>query len=279
MSADDYSFGSLGDIIASAPPPPTPTGPVVKEFDLVESLQRHLWVKLPLAALRDVGPAAQTLGGILKISRRDTFIAAKGIAKQSRVPLPTARRHLRILEENGWIENDGRQRTKAGRPRRTCTRRPTSKARAAAESNYSCLPWWATGHIGKIGRLQWSTQVLLSLVMERMMSLQSVCDKGDGAANLDPDDLWASIEELGGDDRFRFPLSKVHKRTGLSKASIINAKRDLKRLGIVSWMYDEREDGSLAPDVLFPRRQFKVIETPAGNGMCYLDFDKGVVQK
>ncbi|NLF06867.1 MAG: hypothetical protein GX594_02675, partial [Pirellulaceae bacterium] len=38
-----------------------------QEISLLESLDGE-WIKLPLEVMRDIGPAAQTLGGILKMT-------------------------------------------------------------------------------------------------------------------------------------------------------------------------------------------------------------------
>jgi hypothetical protein len=39
-----------------------------EEISLLQSLAGE-WLKLPCAAMRDVGPAAQTLAGILKLTK------------------------------------------------------------------------------------------------------------------------------------------------------------------------------------------------------------------
>src|SRR5262245_17690349 len=94
----------------------------VQHSTLLSSLNEQ-WFKLPIEAVRDVGPASQTLAGLLKITKKETFSKVRDIAQRSRVPVKTCRKHLDLLCSRGWIANDGRQRTKAGRPRRTCTLR------------------------------------------------------------------------------------------------------------------------------------------------------------
>ena len=92
------------------------------DISLLHSLNGE-WLKLPFAAMRDVGPAAQTLGGILAITSTETFSAASRIAERSRLPLPTVRRHLSTLAQRGWLDNLGRGHTRQGASRRTCTHR------------------------------------------------------------------------------------------------------------------------------------------------------------
>ena len=59
--------------------------PTREEISLLASLTGE-WLKLPLSIVRDVGPATQTLGGILKISNRETFVSASKVAERARLP-------------------------------------------------------------------------------------------------------------------------------------------------------------------------------------------------
>src|SRR5438045_296783 len=99
-----------------------------RQFGLIESLDRE-WLKLPTAIMNDVGPATQTLAGLLKIASRETFVETAKIAHQARVPLKTARKHLQTLADKGWITNAGRGRTRRGAARRTCTIRLNPKTK------------------------------------------------------------------------------------------------------------------------------------------------------
>lgn len=63
------------------------------------------WLKLPTAVMRDVGPAAQTLAGLLKITNRETYIAAAEIALRARLPVKTVRNHLRVTFTTLTLEN------------------------------------------------------------------------------------------------------------------------------------------------------------------------------
>jgi hypothetical protein len=236
---------------------------MAQEIGLIESL-RGEWIKLPLAVMRDVGPAVQTLGGLLKVTRNETFVSVATIAEKARVPLKTARNHLDILSERQWIQNVGRQRTRTGAPRRTCTLRVTSRTREAlkrtSELTYGVLPWWACR------RLNWSARAVLSILMARLMSLKAAVDQNDGHG-LDASDVWSGIESLGGEDRFKFSLSRLERDTGLSRDSLITAKCELHRHKIIDWMSNNG-----AADILWPSESFRVVVTPTQDGRVNLAF-------
>lgn len=86
---------------------------------LVDSLAEGQWIKLPLAVMKDVGPAVQTLGGLLRVTNKETYIETATIAGHARLPVATVRKHLVTLDARGWIDNRGRQETRRGRLRRT----------------------------------------------------------------------------------------------------------------------------------------------------------------
>ncbi len=244
----------------------------VEKTSLLDSLDQE-WLKLPISAMVDVGQATQTLAGILRIANKETYVPVYTIAKKARLPVATTRKHLRTLHDGGWILNLGRQRTRRRSLRRTATIKVTPKTRAAL-AQYSVLPWWACCSIRPGGRLQWSTKAVLSIVMARLMSLKAAVEQQDGHG-ADPDDLIGSIENFGGDDRFRFSLKSLESQTGLSRHSIICAKKELHSCGILRWTGGMDEQGGTQTDVLAPNWNFAVIETPASPGRVYLDFDRG----
>ena len=86
--------------------------PSPKYVSLVDSLSSE-WLKLPLVIMQDVGPAVQTLGGLLNITNRETFSPVEEIARRSRLPFNTTKKHLVTLNAAGWIHNAGRGHTKA----------------------------------------------------------------------------------------------------------------------------------------------------------------------
>jgi hypothetical protein len=118
------------------------TAAAFEEYDLVEAIQRNSWLKLPLAVMQDVGPAVQTLGGVLKITNKETFATGAKIASNANVPLWTCRKHLATLHDHDWLINAGRQHTRRGAPRRTYTTTVPTQTRVAL-SPYGMLPWWA----------------------------------------------------------------------------------------------------------------------------------------
>ena len=56
-----------------------------EEISLLESLDRE-WIKLPLAVMRDVGPAAKTLGAILRLTSSETYVPVADIADRPDCP-------------------------------------------------------------------------------------------------------------------------------------------------------------------------------------------------
>jgi hypothetical protein len=240
-----------------------------QEIDLIESLDSEVF-KLPLAIMRDCGPATQTFAGILKVTNRETFTATKQIATKARLPLRTVRRHIEILGSVGYIADRGREHTRAGRPRRTCTRAITAKARTAMES-YGLLPWWACCEIRRVGRLPWCARAVLSIVLARLASLKKVLDEQDGHG-CDSGDVWGSIANMGDADRFGFPLWRLEADTGLARPAIVDAKRWLYQRAIVQWCRSERDDGGSDTDILMPRDDFRVVVIPASPGHVFLEF-------
>lgn len=246
--------------------PDSPNSQRERRISLIDSLSGE-WLKLPLAAMREVGPVVQTLGGILNMTNKETFSAVREIATKARSPLATVRKHLAILHETGWTENIGRQTTRAGVPRRTCTIRVARKTRESIHP-WSFLPWWGCCSLGRAGRLPWSSRALLSLVMARLCALKGVDDQMRKLGYGDEEPILGGIEKLGGDDRFRFSLDYIVEETGLARASIIQAKSDLKRVGIIKWY---RGEGAHDADLLVPNHDFRVISRSIGDGLCSLE--------
>jgi hypothetical protein len=225
----------------------------VREISLADS-SREEWLKLPLAVLRDAGPAAQTLAGVLAISGKETFVSLAAIARRARLPQETAKRHLRILHRKGWIQAKGRCRTRSGVLRRTATVVVTAKTRASLES-YGFLPWWAAEV-----KLYWCAKVVLSVWMARYIGLLAVDKQNEN------DELVSDRE------RFRFSLSWLERNTGLSRHSVIRAKRNLNKFGILHWSGLTPKPGfSCPPDFLSVNDRFRVIVTQIGNNRCSLN--------
>jgi hypothetical protein len=258
---------------AAMMPSPAMDRPTVEMIDLIESLHQE-WIKLPIAVMRDVGPAVQTLGGLLKLTSRETFCPIADIARTARLPGRTTAKHLATLAEHGWIENKGRQRTRHGAPRRTCTIAITKQTNDM-KGEYAVLPWWACIRNGKRGKLPWSSKAVLSIVMAQLMKIVSVIEREEGKADLSAgsaEEIWGSIANIGDYDRFRFSLDSLCEKTRLSRPAVIAAKQDLHRRKIIEWVWDERDDGGTATDSLKPRDTFRVKVTPASEGRCYVEY-------
>jgi hypothetical protein len=243
-----------------------------ERLSLLDSLTGE-WLKLPLRAMQEVGPAAQTLAGLLAMTHQETFCTVADIAARARVPLGTARKHLRNLVERGWVQNDGRGYTRSGRPRRTCTWKLTKKSIEALE-NYGILPWWACGSIWGIGRMPWAAKAVLCVVMVRLCGLKAAIERQDGHG-LDTGDFRVSIENMGGDERWGFALRRLTALTGLTRHSALVAKRWLYKYGLVEWRGVAAQHGGPAADQLEPNLAFRVVVVPTGPGCCRIALDRG----
>jgi hypothetical protein len=238
---------------------------------LVDSLENGLWIKLPLLVMQDVGPAVQTLGGLLKLTNKETFVEASTIASLARLPVATVRKHLVTLDRAGWIRNKGRCQTRTGRPRRTCTIALTPLARDNI-APWVPLPWWATCHIKRFGKLNWGTKAVLSVIMARLMSLKGAVEQQDGCG-CDADDVMGSIANMGDEDHFRFSLDELVKQTGLGRKAVVDAKLKLARMGIINLRRYCDDNGGDVCNVLYPNEAFRAVETPSGPGRFFLHFE------
>ena len=239
----------------------------VERISLVQSLNGE-WLKLPLAIMQDVGPAVQTMGALLGITNRETYVTTKKIARQARLPATTAKKHIASLHARDWILNRGRQRTARGFLRRTATVAITKKARDNVLP-YGILPWWACCRTRGHGRLAWSAKAVLSVVMARLCALKSAIER-DGPH--EPEDIPGIIDNWGGlEDRFEFSLEFLTRQTGLTRDSVVAAKKRLHCLGIVCWQGDR----GTVTDSLVPNWDFRVIVTPASSGLVWIEFDRG----
>lgn len=248
----------------------TPYGPI-QRYGLIESVQHHEVLKLPVEAIREVGPAAQTLAGLFRLTNRETFASVNKIAEHSRLPVATARKQLDTLVVWDWISNIGRQPKKVVRcpggaevrARRTCTIRLMKKAIDARESNWTPLPWWACNH-----GLSWAEKTVFAAVMRRLLGLiAAVQREGD---HDDPDEIFGAIENLGGDEKFRFPLDKLAEESGGSRRSVIRAKRGLAARGLINWFSGENYGDA---DMLVPNWEFRVAVTPTSPTRCRTTFE------
>ena len=73
------------------------------------------YLRLLRRAAREVGLAAQTLGALIELANRDTratFAGLATIADVAGLPVRSARRHLALLEREGWIAKGDRTRAR-----------------------------------------------------------------------------------------------------------------------------------------------------------------------
>ena len=229
----------------------------IERTHFCDSLSNSLAV--PLAAVRAVGPAAETLATVMQISLGETFVSQNAIAERARLPVDTVKKHLNKLVPE-WIENNGRQRTKGGRVRRTVTLHPTAMARHN-RSPYLLIPWWASCWLNlkqidrtrKTNRLSWSEKVLLGIVVSRFVGIQTGTDDANpGCINTD------AYEP----ERYEFSLRYLEKQTGLDHKTITRAKQSLHRVKLISWRGEVEPDGKTT-DFLVPNFLIDVVEKPA----------------
>lgn len=248
-------------------------------IDLLESLDGE-WLKLPFAAMRDCGPASQTLGGLLAITTSETFNAVSKIANKARIPTATARKHLAALHAGEWIRNRGRQPLPNGGLCRTATLSITKKTVDAIniEKNrdeeklvYGVLPWWACNDIRRVGCLPWTAKAVLSVVLADLMKVKGAAEKV-GALGDDPAQRWIAIEEFASDYKFKFSLSRLVRITGLCRESAWQGKWLLADLKVIRVYGGKSEKDEYEIDTLWPNPKFRVIVTPTEPGYCSLEF-------
>lgn len=244
------------------------------EYELLrlQDLAPGQWIKLPWAVMQETGPAAQTFGGLLRITNKEMYRRVEEIAELALLPLRTVRNHLLILDQLGWIKNKGREKASSGRLRRTATIALTTKARESLEP-YGVLPWWACGHvIDKRRKLSWGAKAVLSLVMSRLLGFTSAIQRNEeyGMNSDDPEEMADSMERLGGDDRFRMGLRWIEEKTGLTRETIGHAKRELVRAKLVQWFCDSPTD----THILAPNWKARIVVTPAGVGKVKLHIEE-----
>jgi hypothetical protein len=229
----------------------------------------HDWVaivnmqqlRLSTDACKNVGPAAQTLAGVLRKTNRSTFVSTDEIANFSRVPLATCRKHLSILESTGYLVNEGRKRTPAGKPRRTCTICVTPTAREAI-TEYWSLPELLACSFRNAKRLNWAERVLLAVIVTRLQSVLASFRESRQLETVEDYDCY--IRE----DRFQFSLSFLEQKTGLSRPTICRAKHGLWERKIIRLI---GETDGVTRDTMLPNWQFDLTQTFTKDNCFFLD--------
>ena len=226
--------------------------------------------KLLVGACHEVGPASQTLGAILSIAgkdgRGDVFMAVDKLASKVKLKAKTTRNQLTKLMENGWIENHGRE-----MHRRTCTYRVTQKTidylnqcssepridtelHADFDRNFGFLPlqFWASV---ALSRQPWCVRVTWAAIHRRYRSLLTDAVKSESRP-------WEKLID-DAEERFVFSISDLRFLTGLSKDKVIEAKRRLARLGVIT-----QKPSTNSTQILSPVWNFKINMRHHDNGLA-----------
>lgn len=174
------------------------------------------FIPLYRRAMKDAGSAAQTLGVIMRLATEGrhhrTFASTGLVAKMSCVCERTAHEHMNCLTKKGWIESLGREPIYPGCSaiRRTVTYRLTDKAIDLSDDDkFAVLPRWAARALATFGQ----RAVYAEFVSRHLLVL--------------------SIEDGCAEDRYRVSISDLESVTGLSRRTVINARRDLLDTGAI----------------------------------------------
>ncbi len=195
--------------------------------------QDHL--QLPRAACREIGPAAQTLGAIMRLcdigGRNTTFASVGTIADIAMLPIGTVRRHILQCVAAGWLDTKGRQLLPGSKylRRRTNTLSLTAKT-INQRKPYGILPRWICRVLAK-----WSARALYAAVVARHVLIETVEQNRCGAAY----------------NREEMSLNNIERETGLTDKSITEAKLTLERIGhvVVERVYSYPDSMTLNPEV------------------------------
>ncbi len=230
-----------------------------KKVELFDWLSPCPFLVLPIEAVKEVGPATQTLAGLLALTKNTTFVKVDRIAEASSLPRRTCQLHLQTLAAQGWIENEGREKTATGKTRRTSTIRITARARPSITRWFHPVPYWAV--CPSLG-LKWSELLILALVYHQVKKMAQVCLSARNKSFMDGDIDWGDLENIGIDSNFRWSVTKIESETGLSRPSICKAKAWLHRNGFIYC----QPCGHTERSIIKPRDDFQVSQTQNGDG-------------
>lgn len=225
-----------------------PTRPTRR--NLFDVFEREHAIKLPMACVREAGPAAQTFGGLLVATSHQTFMRIGRIAEFAGVPEATARKHLARLDALGWVSRHGRQRTRGGTLRRTATHALTPHAKKHL-APYGMLFLGTISFGGQ--KLSWSARAVWSLVTSRLYGKKRWQEDADLDTGDLQDHLTACIDHQYKD--FRWSLAELQRLTGLDRKSLVGAKRELGELRLIRWI----EGGDGRADLLIPNVALRFI--------------------
>jgi hypothetical protein len=183
-------------------------------------------LRFPRAALVEVGPATWTLGAMYRLCsgrRRSTFARLEYIAEMACLPagksgIRACIRHLRKLEQHGWVEKCGRE-----NGRRTVTWALTTKAAEQLKPWASC-PRWAIKICVDLG-LEWAAVASLA----SLLSVETLVEALD--------------ETNQSSDHYReVNVSRTARHAGLGNCAARNALRSLLNIGLLQLNHDDDDD-------------------------------------
>jgi hypothetical protein len=235
----------------------------IQQVTVLDSLSQEL-LHLPIDAIRHVGPAAQTLAGLLSITRTQTFVAIDKIAKRSWLPLRTAKYHLRQLQDDNWVKNCGRQKSSSGGLIRTSTLQVTQKA-LQSRDKYFMLPWWSCCQMslpdGSVERLSWGSRVLLAMLTTKLAIAKNSYNPGVTSSPVEDSAFWCYYADHGRHEDFAISLKEIHEKTNLTTPTITAAKRQLSKIGVIGCQKGSARDDA---DTLELQQEFSVTSTSDG---------------
>lgn len=169
------------------------------------------YLKLPHAAMRDMGTATRLLGALYELvdgRTLTTFASVRVMAQRAMLPVATVRKQLRKLADRGWLQSLGRQKPhgRSMPPRRTVTYQLSDKA-VAERNPYAAWPCW----LGRWPRVTPASGMVYAVLLSRHCLIETMEDD----------------EERCLDDRRAISCGKIVKATGLSKSTVWAAIRDL----------------------------------------------------
>ncbi|QDV43419.1 hypothetical protein Enr13x_32750 [Stieleria neptunia] len=171
------------------------------------------YFRLNSECMRECGVgAALTLAAFYRIAGRGKFFRTLSvIMKRTRFSDSSTKRHMKVLEDCGWIENFGRQR------RRTPTRAITDRVLDGANDWAMVLPEWVLDL-----DLKESELALISISFHRVRGMSN-SENGDLGA-------WLCIDASA---EFTWSTKWVASLTGLSPKSIRSARASLVARGMI----------------------------------------------
>ena len=168
-----------------------------------------------ITAMQQLGPVSQTFAGFLHRWRSSTFRRIERIAEAACLPSRTCRRHLKRLDEWGFVTTERTW-------RRTPTRQLTDKEKRLPKK-FAPLPRWAATVLETF-----SERAVFSLVANRYHLAVRIAESERDEFCTDVAD---AVSHYG---RLSYSLYKLSADSGLSRRIVIDAKQALIQRGLMS---------------------------------------------